>query len=40
MNDELINAKVNNWLMRGEITDFDVNQLSILQGNLLLKNLC
>ena len=25
MNDELINAKVHNWLMRGEITDFDVN---------------
>ena len=25
MNDSLINAKVYGWLMRGEITDFDVN---------------
>ena len=25
MNDRLINAKVHDWLMKGKITDFDVN---------------
>ena len=25
MNDRLINAKVHDWLMKGELTDFDVN---------------
>tara|TARA_E500000178_G_C16914285_1_gene704173 strand:- start:821 stop:970 length:150 start_codon:yes stop_codon:yes gene_type:complete len=25
MNDEVVNAKVHDWLMKGELTDFDVN---------------